>query len=78
MPLYRPHKMRVFFARNNNNCIDTMKTIVILGVSAVGRKFRAHIQINGEIHHLGHHATQELAHAAYLTAKRKFHEFGAI
>lgn len=46
----------------------------ILGVSRVNKRFRANIQVNGKNMHLGYHDTPEVAHAAYLTAKRQFHE----
>jgi len=36
-------------------------------------KFRARIQINKKPIHLGYYLTAELAHAAYLKAKDKFH-----
>ena len=47
-----------------------------LGVSwhSRTRKFLAQIQINGVKTHLGLFTTPEEAHAAYLAAKRKYHE----
>lgn len=48
----------------------------ILGVHWHDRdqKFVAKIGINGKNKHLGYFLTAEEAHAAYLAAKRKFHE----
>lgn len=47
-----------------------------LGVNwdKLSRKFRAMIQINGKKKHLGYFLTEEAAYAAYLVAKREFHE----
>lgn len=38
-----------------------------------GKKYRAKIQLDGKQYHLGGYETAELAHQAYLTAKRKIH-----
>lgn len=35
--------------------------------------YRAQIWFNGKTHYLGYFLTPELAHAAYLTAKREYH-----
>ena len=47
-----------------------------LGVSFPKRagKFRSRIMLNGKLKHLGYFPTAELAHAAYLAAKREIHE----
>ena len=47
-----------------------------LGVSFHKRtgKFQAQITLNGKDKHLGYFPTAELAHAAYLAAKREIHE----
>lgn len=44
-----------------------------LGVTNVGKKWRAKININGECKHVGYFYTKELAHEAYLNAKRGIH-----
>ena len=36
-------------------------------------KYRAQIKVDNISIALGHYATEELAHAAYLTAKQKYH-----
>ena len=45
-----------------------------LGVSKKGDKYRARIQANEKSHHLGCFETAELAHEAYLIAKRELHK----
>ena len=52
----------------------------LLGTSwnPVRGKWQASIRFDGRAHFLGRFETVELAHAAYLIAKRKHHEFGAI
>ena len=50
------------------------KSTGVLGVRAANDKFLAEIRINGKTRNLGRFDTTEQAHAAYLTAKRKFHE----
>lgn len=42
------------------------------------KKFTAQIRANGKNKHLGFFETAELAHAAYLLAKREFHAGGTI
>jgi len=48
----------------------------LLGVSprCDGKKWLARIVVSGKTHYLGSHDTPELAHAAYLAAKRRLHE----
>lgn len=47
----------------------------LLGVVQIpNKKFRARIWIQAKEKHLGYFHTPEEAHAAYLTAKRKYHE----
>lgn len=46
----------------------------LLGVSPIGKKWRAQICTNGRNKHLGSFDTPEEAHEVYLTAKRKLHE----
>lgn len=45
-----------------------------LGVTLSQGRFRALIGVAGKQHYLGNYDTPELAHAAYLNAKRRFHE----
>lgn len=45
----------------------------LLGVSAVGHKFRATIRLNKIAKYLGLYETPEQAHEAYLSAKRSMH-----
>lgn len=45
----------------------------LLGVCPSRGKFQAQIEVLGEHHFLGRFATAELAHAAYLVAKRALH-----
>lgn len=49
-----------------------------LGVSKYGKGFRAQIRIDGTTKQLGVFKTPEQAHAAYVEAKRKHHEFCTI
>lgn len=48
----------------------------LLGVTADRKRggFRSNIYANGKRHYLGAYATAEVAHQAYLTAKRRLHE----
>ena len=46
----------------------------LLGVRPSGNRFQSAIRIDGNKTHLGCFETPELAHAAYVAAKRKFHE----
>lgn len=55
------------FAKSQNKC-------GFLGVSPSRGKFRAAITINNKFKFLGRFSTPELAHSAYLEAKRKYHE----
>ena len=50
----------------------------VQGVYAVKQRFRAVLTTNGKTKHLGYFETAELAHQAYLDAKRKQHPFGTI
>jgi hypothetical protein len=49
-----------------------------LGVMRNGKRFYAEICSNNKRHYLGNFKTPELAHQAYLEAKRKIHEFCTI
>ena len=44
-----------------------------LGVTCTGKKYVAQIRINGELQKLGTFESGEIAYAAYVEAKRKFH-----
>ena len=46
----------------------------LLGVCPNGSGWRAEIRVNGKKVNLGTHKTPELAHVAYVEAKRKYHE----
>lgn len=46
----------------------------VLGASPQRGRYKAQIQVNGNKQHIGMYATPELAHSAYLAAKRQFHE----
>lgn len=43
-----------------------------------GRTFEANIQVKGRTKYIGAFSTADAAHAAYLTAKRSFHEFNTL
>jgi hypothetical protein len=42
------------------------------------KRWQVNIRFNGKQKHIGRFDTPELAHAAYLAAKKKFHPFGEI
>ena len=46
----------------------------LLGVTSVGARWRAQIQVNQKRKHIGYYATPEEAHEAYLQAKRELHQ----
>ena len=50
----------------------------VQGVYRVKNRFRAVLTTNGKSQHLGYFDTPELAHEAYLKAKRQQHSFGTI
>ncbi len=50
----------------------------VLGVENNGRRWTARIRVNGVRTYLGSFATEQEAHAAYLAAKRRLHEFCTI
>ena len=54
--------------------VDNKSGLLGVGYFAPNNKWRARIQVNGKQIYLGHHATKELAHAAYLEAKRRLHK----
>jgi len=49
-----------------------------LGVSLHYKRFKARLWFEGKQHYLGTHATPELAHAAYVVAKRQLHLGGTL
>ena len=57
----------------NQRSAQCINTSGFLGVSAVGKVFRARIRIDGKLKCLGTHKTPESAHEAYLVAKRELH-----
>lgn len=58
------------FRRANRNNANRL-----LGVYDSYGKWRSAIMVNGVSRHLGTFASPELAHAAYIEAKRKYHPF---
>lgn len=62
-----------FNNQNRRKAHRTNKT-GLLGVRPYLKKFVARISSNGEEHHLGVFLTPELAHAAYVEAKRELHD----
>ena len=66
--------------QNQRRCRKDNKSSGLLGVtwSKPAGRWAAQIQINGARKYLGLHDTPELAHAAYLEAKRELHPFGVI
>jgi hypothetical protein len=49
-----------------------------LGVSLHKGRWRATIKIHGKYRQLGYYNSPEIAHMAYVEAKRQFHEFGEL
>lgn len=60
--------------QNQNRAHRSNRHSNLIGASLSKKKFRARIKVNGKDIHLGTFSTQELAHAAYVTAKRIYHE----
>ena len=50
----------------------------VLGVCLTRRKFQAQIKIDGKSRYLGRFETAELAHQAYIKAKRRLHPAGML
>lgn len=65
-----PHKMN----SENQRRAHTNNRSGLLGVYRRQTKFVAEVRVNGKKHFLGYFDTPEVAHAAYLDAKRKLHE----
>lgn len=64
--------------RENQRVPSGASHVPLLGVSFNGKNYRARIKVEGVEHHIGTFATAELAHRAYLEAKRRLHEFGTL
>lgn len=58
----------------NQRCARSCNRAGLLGVTPHHERFRARIKVRGVTRDLGLHATPELAHAAYVAAKRELHE----
>lgn len=63
-----------FINQQNIRRARSTSTTGKLGVSRKKNKFQSSIRVNGKKMHLGTFATADLAHQAYLSAKRKYHE----
>lgn len=68
------HNIKEAFANNELGLLG----VYHLSGCKRGRGFRSTIQVYGERIFLGIHKTPELAHQAYLEAKRELHEFCTI
>lgn len=66
--------------QNNQNIKQARKDSQtgLVGISRRGNRFIARIWHKGQRICLGHHATAEEAHAAYIEAKRQYHKFCTI
>ena len=66
--------------QNSQRARSSNKASGLLGVSWDERKgrWRAEIAVKGKRHRLGRFATPELAHAAYILAKRQLHPMGML
>lgn len=60
--------------QQNKHWARTDSATGLLGVSKNGRGWRAEILVEGKKMNLGTYATPALAHQAYVTAKRVYHE----
>jgi hypothetical protein len=60
---------------HNFRKLPSHNTTGFLGVSyyKAGKKFSSHINLNGKKIHLGYFSSPDVAHQAYLDAKRKLH-----
>ena len=50
----------------------------LLGAYRHGKNWRSQIQLNGKVHRLGMFKTADLAHEAYIKAKRVMHPMGML
>lgn len=62
----------------NVKCAQKDNKLGFLGVLEKDGKFVARITTNRKVKHLGTFKTPELAHEAYIQAKRQYHEFCTI
>lgn len=60
--------------RQNKRQAHRNNKVGMLGVKKHGERFSATIKVNGQATHIGYFSTPELAHAAYVNAKRVRHE----
>lgn len=71
-------------ATRSQNCENQKKAHInnkssgLLGAYPNGKGFYAMIQIKGKRKYIGTFETKELAHEAYLNAKRELHEFNTL
>lgn len=67
--------IKAVFNRQNQRRPKSNNSSGFLGVSLCAKTGRwlAHISLNGQAKHLGRFETKELAHNAYITAKRELH-----
>jgi hypothetical protein len=69
-----PNLRDVGMCINMQNKRHSNNSVGLLGVSKHKKRFRACIEVEGKNRYLGLFLTPELAHAAYVAAKRQFHE----
>ena len=60
--------------QQNQRRAHSVNKLGVLGVIFHRGCFRAHIKVDGKTKYVGAFATRELAHEAYVDAKRKLHE----
>ena len=60
--------------QQNQRGPNSANTSGFMGVSKDGNFFKSSISIDGKLKYLGSFVTPELAHAAYISAKRNLHE----
>ena len=67
-------------AQNAQNIRQATKRSLVglLGVSRNGKRWKSNIRVDKKLVHLGTFDTPELAHAAYVEAKRKHHPFSTL
>lgn len=64
--------------QNRRAAMRSNKSTGLLGAYRDKKNFRAIITADNKSYDLGHYDTKELAHAAYLEAKRKLHPGGTL
>ena len=60
--------------QNQKKAQSDNKSTGLLGAYSSGKKYKSSIRVDGENKYLGIFETAELAHGAYINAKRKYHE----